>query len=193
MPLTPPDDLDAVLAYAWRLLREGAQERSAPLRTLQLATVAADGRPRVRTVILRQADAESARLRFFADARSAKVQDMLREPRVCLHGYAAERQIQLSLDGVATLHHGDDPVAAAAWSRLSAGGRRRYQQTAAPGTPAKDPAAAARQAANAGNESFVVVDVHVTQLEWLSLASSIHRRARFQRQDRDWQGVWVAP
>ena len=68
----------------WRPLLRGARQREgrAPqARWLQLASVAADGSPRVRTLVFR-GWAAAATLDLLTDGRSAKAAELQREPRV---------------------------------------------------------------------------------------------------------------
>ena len=48
-------DGNAILRHAWQLLREGVADRRSPHHAPTLGTVAADGRPCLRAVILRDA------------------------------------------------------------------------------------------------------------------------------------------
>ena len=66
----------------WRALLRGAREREgrAPqARWLQLATVAADGSPRVRTLVFR-GWVGPASLDLLSDTRSAKAAQLARQP-----------------------------------------------------------------------------------------------------------------
>ncbi|MCE2837176.1 MAG: pyridoxamine 5'-phosphate oxidase family protein, partial [Cyanobium sp. 49614_E6] len=68
----------------WRLLLRGARERegrSAHARWLQLATVARDGSPRVRTLVFR-GWADGAVLDLLTDGRSAKHAELRQQPAV---------------------------------------------------------------------------------------------------------------
>jgi hypothetical protein len=194
---TPPwyDDLPGSLSQAWALLVRGAADRKHAFHTPSVATIGADGSPRVRTVVLRGASPPSRRLRFHTDARSAKAAELRADPRIAVHAYDPGAKIQLRLTGRATLHR-DDEVADAAWKATKSFSRACYRVTAAPGTPTYDPIAALAEAGNgdeAGREAFIAVAVAVERIEWLYLAAAGHRRALF-----DWSGdspaaTWLVP
>ncbi|MDW8443320.1 MAG: hypothetical protein RML45_02665 [Acetobacteraceae bacterium] len=64
--------LAALLDDTWRGLVRAAADRRHPWRTPVLATVAADGAPNARTVVLRAVDPITRRLRLHTDRRSAE-------------------------------------------------------------------------------------------------------------------------
>lgn len=185
------DDLDETLAEAFRLLARGVADRRSPFHTPTLATIAADGAPSLRTLVLRGFDAPTRTLRLHTDARSAKVAELARDPRAALHGYDPGSCIQLRLSGEARLHS-DDADADAAWSQATANSRLVYAQAAAPGTRLESP----ELAPFIGNarDHFATLTLRFHSLEWLWLAASGHRRARFT-----WDGAvrtgaeWRAP
>jgi hypothetical protein len=189
------DDLSGSLGEAWALLVRGAADRRHPFHTPSVATVAADGAPSVRTVVLRGADPAARIVRFHTDARSRKAAELAAEPRIALHAYHPGAKIQLRLAGRATLHH-DGSVADAAWSATRPFSRACYRVAQAPGTPAEDPLGALAEASadeQAGREAFLAVTVVVARMEFLYLAAAGHRRALF-----DWSGgtlaaTWLVP
>ncbi|MGY6410125.1 MAG: hypothetical protein ACXIUV_03735 [Alkalilacustris sp.] len=77
--------LPTLHAEAWARLVRGVHDRRAAARHPTLATVAADGAPQLRTVVLRAADRAQARLHVHTDLRSAKVGDLRAEPRAAVH------------------------------------------------------------------------------------------------------------
>ncbi|MFN9643937.1 MAG: pyridoxamine 5'-phosphate oxidase family protein, partial [Cyanobacteriota bacterium] len=85
----------------WRPLLRGAREREgrAPrARWLQLASVAADGTPRVRTLVFR-GWAEPASLDLLSDARSAKAEELQLQPAVELCWLLPKARSQFRLRG----------------------------------------------------------------------------------------------
>lgn len=205
-----PDDyvaettLDAVLMRAWRLLESGASERRHGFHTPALATVGLDGIPQVRTVVLRAADAASRSLRIHTDRRAPKVREIEADNRVSLAFYAPTEKTQVRITGLATLHTGRDPVAQEAWSMTSRFGRRCYLASAGPGTPASAPTSGlplalegrepSWEATEAGLSRFTAIRVRVSMLDWLYLAHTGHRRARFTwTEDGTTMASWCAP
>jgi hypothetical protein len=168
-----------------------------------VATIGADGAPRLRTVVLRGAEPSARALRFHTDRRSAKVPEIAADPRVSVHFYDARAKVQLRIAARATIH-GTDAVAEAAWQRTSEMGRRCYLEEPAPGTPSAAPTSGLTEAQEAavprgaaaepGRANFAVVTLDVRSIEWLYLAARGHRRARF---DWDEDGrpaqTWLVP
>jgi hypothetical protein len=83
------DDLDEVLAEAFRLLARGVAERRSAFRTPTVATVGSDGAPRIPTVVLRRFEPAARRLTLHTDRRAAKLVDIAHQPSVALHVYDA--------------------------------------------------------------------------------------------------------
>lgn len=193
------DDLDATLAQAWRLLVRGAADRRSGFHTVQLASVAPDGAPRVRTLVLRGADPATRGLRLHTDARAGKCADIAGEPRVEVCAYDARAKIQLRLRGRAALLR-EGALVEAAWAATGAGSRVCYRAEVAPGSPIAEPAlgdpgAAARAPDDpeAGRAAFSALVIAVERLEWLYLAARGHRRAAFTWDGTVWSGQWLGP
>jgi len=187
------NDLDLTLRAAWDLLGRGAKDRKAPAHTPVLATMR-DGRPQVRTVVLRGCDRETGRLRFHTDQRSHKVAEIEADPAGAVHVYDAKQKVQLRLDCQLSVHIGDD-VAREAWAATRDFSRICYQVMQGPGEAVSDPRAVPFSAddSNDGWDHFAVISALVTRMEWLYLAHQGHRRAEFVRQDGAWQSRWLVP
>lgn len=184
--------LDATLAEALRLIARGAADRRHPFHTPTLATLALDGAPAARTVVLRGFDAASRQLRIHTDRRAAKVAELVAEPRAALHLYDPGAAVQLRLTATASLHC-DDAVADAAWAESRDFSRMCYAIDPAPGTPCAAPPPAPTDG-EAGRRHFCAVLLRIERLEWLHLAAAGHRRARFAWQGRDApQSSWLVP
>lgn len=193
------DDLDETLAEAWRLLVRGAVDRRSGFHTVQLATVAPDGGPRVRTLVLRGADPATCTVRLHTDIRAEKGGQIAAEPRVEVCAYDARAKIQIRLRGKAAVHR-EGGVVEAAWAATGAGSRVCYRAAVAPGaeiaTPfLGDPTEAARNPEDpeAGRVHFSALVIAVERLDWLYLAARGHRRAAFDRDGAGWRGRWLGP
>lgn len=188
----PPSTLEDALAEAFRLLSRAVADRRSPLHTPTLGTIAADGAPSLRTVVLRAFDPAARTLRIHTDRRSAKAAEIAANPRAMLHGYDAGAQVQLRLAGRATLHL-DDTTADAAWAASREMSRMCYAAAQPPGAPLTAPIPAPTDAA-AGRPHFAAVTLAIESLDWLHLAHAGHRRARFA-----WDAsgtlaaTWLAP
>ncbi|HSF94586.1 MAG TPA: pyridoxamine 5'-phosphate oxidase family protein [Thermohalobaculum sp.] len=195
----PEDDLDAVIAFAWRELERAATDRDSPFRHAQLATTGPHGWPQLRTVILRHGDAGQRQVGFQTDRRSAKVAEITADTSVALVTQDRPRELQIRLWGQAATHAGDT-LARAAWEGLYPPLRMPYrtvfapgQIIGAPGSADPTPEAIAPADPDTGFQNFALVLVRVVRVEWLRLRPGKgHRRARFEWGD-GWEGNWLAP
>ena len=184
------DDLSEALAEAERRLTRAVADRRSPWRTLQLASIAADGAPDVRTLVLRAVDPGARRLRLHTDRRSAKIAELAADPRVMLHGYDPGAKLQLRLAGKAEVVTGEG--ARAAWLGSAPQARACYAIAPAPGTAvaAPPPAPELDETAEA---NFAVVMVTYHSLDWLWLCAEGHRRARFDWSSGTLEARWLVP
>jgi pyridoxamine 5'-phosphate oxidase len=191
------NDLDETLAESWRLIARGVADRRSAFHHPTVATLGTDGRPRLRTVILRACDVSHRSLRFHTDVRSEKVSEIRRDPRVSLHFYEPSSKIQLRLEGVATVNM-DNDVADAAWQASRDFSRQAYGIAPGPGTVIAAGAdfilpGASHEATASGRANFCAVTVGIESLEWLYLASAGHRRALFRWDRGEAKGQWLTP
>lgn len=195
-PLPPHyDDLDAIGPAAWGLLGRGVADRRSPFHHPTIATTGLDGRPRLRTVVLRGCDPAACSLRFHTDVRSAKVAELRQDDRIAFHGYDPAAKIQIRVEGRATLHV-DDGVARDCWLGSRAMSRICYGTSPAPGSVI--PTSGGFTLPDAGNADagaahFCAVVVTVQSLEWLYLAFEGHRRALLQWRGAERSQEWLAP
>jgi hypothetical protein len=197
--MRPDDNLPAILAHAWSLLVRGGADRKSPVHTPVVASVDAHGMPQARVMVLRKADPASGTLRFHTDARSPKVAQLDGQP-VSVLAYHAGEQVQVRISGTARIARGDD--AEALWNQSTLFARRCYLAEQAPGTAMPGPASGlpawiegqqpSAEQIEPAQENFAVLWIDVTAIDWLHLANSGHRRARFCADD-GWAGAWVAP
>ncbi len=185
------EGLGALLVRATALLAAAPDDRDGAFRTPCVGTRGADGRPRLRTVVLRRFDPGARALEFHTDRRAGKVPEMAAEPRVALHAWDPAARVQLRMDGVATLH-GADAVADAAWNALHDGSRAAYAVGPASGTDVPAPPPAPRDPA-AGRGNFLAVVVALEAIECLELGPDGWRRARFRFAHGDAEAAWLVP
>ena len=181
---------EAVLSDIWTRLVRARHDRKADWRWFTVATSASDGTPRARTVVLRGCAPGQRRLDFHTDRRSAKYAEIVEAPRVALHFLDRRAAMQVRMLGRAEFLSETD--AAAIWDRLPASMRAEYEQAATPGTVRCDAAAEPLRSVS-GKQNFTAVQVFVTDIDWLHLGSSGHRRAAFQLEQNNWVGRWMTP
>ena len=159
--------IEAGLAALERSLRD----HEGDLRNVQLATLGPDGRPDLRTVVLRGFDRAIAEIH--SDARAGKTRDIVRAGPdgggpVALLAWSAADRLQLRFTGSATVHR-DDAVARARWDELSSNGRKPYGLRADPGGPIADPADQPHLPPDQQRQQFAVIRVALATVDVLRL------------------------
>lgn len=181
----------------WRPLLRAARQRegrSPAARWLQLASVAADGTPRVRTLVFR-GWADASVLELLTDGRSAKAAELLHQPAVELCWLMSRAHSQFRLRGQVLA-----PEAAAAaaarrrhWQALSPGGRALWGWPE-PGA-ALEPGAAFPAALDGDTpppDHFQLLQIQLGQVELLELVGHPHRRRRW-RLEQGWREEGLNP
>jgi len=186
----PVDAIQAMPLPPWRPLLRGARQREgrAPGASwLQLASVAADGTPRVRTLVFRGWSDEGD-LELLTDARSEKPGELSAQGQVELCWLFRKAREQFRLRGLAQLlSAGDDPEALNAhWQRLAPAGRSVWAWPH-PGEPFE--AAGPWPDSIADGEPppphLLLIRIQIQRVEQLDLKAHPHRRCCWERGD-DW-------
>lgn len=171
----------------WKELGRASQDRHHAWRTPVLATVASDGTPNARTVVLRSVDAAQQALRIYTDARSPKVSELAQAPHALFVFWSARLNWQLRVRVTATIVT-DGHELQALWQRVQqSAAAADYLASAAPGNPRSE--APSNTEAADGVNHFAVVNAQVLEMDWLELGRGGHRRARLLPDD--WQ--WLTP
>lgn len=179
-------ELDTLRAQVWARLVRGVGDRHSPARHPVFATVAPDGTPEVRTVVLRGADPMAGNVEVHTDIRSAKVASLRINPLAALHIWDSAAHLQTRITASVDVLTGD--AVAALWLRVPETSQDAYGTMPAPGTPI-DTALAYRKTPDPA--AFAVLRCTVLSIDAVHLGP-IHRRARFDKAD-GWCGQWLAP
>lgn len=190
-----PTALQNLEDRAWSELQLSTQNRRHPFRTGTLATVSEWG-PEARTVVLRRV--ERGLLGFNTDLRAPKVAEMRACSAVTFLFYGFQLKLQIRARGHATIHH-EDEVARLAWEKSALLSRRCYLAPHAPGHPSAEPDTnladhllgrePTEEESAPGFQNFVAVQVHVSNLDVLTLEFEGNLRASFS-EDRQ---TWLSP
>jgi len=190
-PAAPEALLPVATLPPWRPLLRAARERegrSPAARWLQLATVAANGTPRLRTLVFRGWGAPAA-LDLLTDGRSAKTAELALQPAVELCWLLPKARAQFRLRG--QLQVVAEPLLEQErqrhWQALSPGGRALWGWPE-PGAPLERDACFPQELAAALPlpEHFVLLRIALEQVELLTLSGHPHRRRRW-RLATDWR------
>ena len=206
-PVTIPlfyDDLTLSLAEARRLIEPGAIDRRSEAHCPSVATLDANGLPSQRVMILRHVDWTARKLRFHTDARSTKTLTLSERNAASVLFYLPEPKSQLRLNGAMSMTTTGDEIEQA-WDNATLFARRAYMATTAPGTVVEQPVSGlpefiegrqpTEQDIAPARENFALLHVEFDSVEWLYLANSGHRRARWRwnAAAANWEGNWLIP
>lgn len=189
--------LDSIHAACWQELVAAARGRGHAWRMLALATVAppdaAGDAPvaDVRTVVLREVEADARLLVFYTDSRSPKVAQLRAQPRVTLMCWSPALSWQLRMRVHTAVDTGGLGVSSR-WARLKMHpAAQDYLSPLPPGAALDTPAHQTPPAPDRDSrEHFAVVFATVERIDWLELHAEGHRRAVF---DGHGAGHWVTP
>ena len=178
----------------WQELARAVGQPDHGWRVMALASAAVrDGQAEadVRSVVLRQVQAEARLLVFFTDARSPKVVQLQAQPLASLLLWCPRLGWQLRLRVQVEVQTTGLAVSSA-WARMKLKpGAQDYLSPLPPGAPLDDPAAAPPAIpAPEGRNHFALVEAQVQAIDWLELHADGHRRALF---DAAGIGRWVTP
>ena len=175
----------------WRPLLRGARQRegrAAGAGWLQLATVASDGSPRVRTLVFR-GWSQAGDLELLTDARSDKTAELLYQPMVELCWLFRKAREQFRLRGSAGVITSEkDPVALADhWQKLAPSGRSVWAWPD-PGKAFSEPGPWPCEVhdGEAVPQHLLLVRIHLTQVEQLDLKPHPHLRRCWER-EHNWR------
>ncbi|HQS95834.1 MAG: hypothetical protein B7X90_07840 [Novosphingobium sp. 17-62-19] len=192
--------LDWVLADATGRLASAAQDRRHAMHTPVVGTADGD----LRIMVLREAPADLARLRFHTDLRSPKCALIGEGAAVSLLAYDPAARVQLRMRGEGWIEHAS-LLSDIAWERSAPSSRRCYLAEAGPGALLEEAGSALPEdllhrapmpeETLPGRSNFAVLLVEVRSLDWLRLTHLGGERARFTRPSADlpWRAEWLAP
>ncbi len=180
--------------HIWALWSRGVADRRSPFRTPTLATVGTDGRPEVRTVVLREATRAQRQLVLHSDIRGAKIAALSANAALAWHFWNPRHRLQLRATGSATMHH-SDAVSNSAWERLSPMQQRTYSMTEPPGSPLETEGDGLPDAVvkDAGRQNFCVVVSRIEHIDVLQLRRGGHRRCALTWSGTAWSAQWLIP
>ena len=170
----------------WRQLIRGARERERRgtwSRWLQLASVACDGTPRVRTLVFRGWSGP-AQLDLLSDARTEKITELQQTPYTELCWLLPKARCQFRLRGRVSLSSDDDDIRRQDhWRDLSASGKALWAWPD-PGTSLSNNALWPISLPNttAMPLHFVLIRIDISQVDLLNLSVRPHHRKRWRQQ-----------
>jgi|TARA_B110000438_G_scaffold298274_1_gene346189 3-hydroxyisobutyrate dehydrogenase len=195
------NDLDKVYIKIWNLLVLGLKDRNAPFHIPVLITgnkSEFDGR----IVVLRGVDVEEKKIWFHSDIRSNKVKVLKSNPKGTLLFYDKVEKIQLRVFGKTKINYHND-VTRKAWSKTSHMSRQCYLGEDSPGKNTSfatsglsndiDNSKYTLEESEIGYKNFCLIEISITDIEWLYLAAKGHRRAFFNLKNKIIKKKWLIP
>ncbi|MEK9612887.1 MAG: pyridoxamine 5'-phosphate oxidase family protein [Flavobacteriaceae bacterium] len=156
-----------------------------PFRFFTLATVANDGSPHLRTVVLRDYDRLQNRFVVFTDLRSQKISELKQDPRAQLFFYDPKKLVQIVVSAKCISINQNLEV----YSRIPDQSKKDYTTKLAPGIEIKAP----DQVDYLETKNyFTQLIFNASSIEYLRLKRPNHLRARFSNSDQ-WEGVFLNP
>jgi pyridoxamine 5'-phosphate oxidase len=190
--------LDTILNEIHHHLHHGAIRRKSPMHTPVVGTADGD----LRVMVLREFDPVTRVLRFHTDTRSPKVAAIAADPAMTVLLYDPEAKVQIRARGIGRVETSGE-LADAAWAQSTPFAKRCYL---AENAPSADSSAAVsglpewvegitptEEQVAPGRENFAIVLVQVSSFDWLYLASTGHRRARFEFEGIQVSSTWLVP
>ncbi|MDN7426060.1 pyridoxamine 5'-phosphate oxidase family protein [Burkholderia sp. AU45388] len=179
----------------WSCLEAGVSEKRSPFTMLQAATLGLDGALKVRTIVLRQVSRTERVLSFHTDARSEKVAELRRDPRISIVANDLDALVQIRAEGVASICE-DEAQRRAIWASSRPHTLLLYRAPLPPGTSIAAPEAAhigGTAPTGDGYANFCLIHMTIARIDWLELARAGHRRAVFDVNESGYDARWIAP
>ncbi len=174
----------------WKTLLRATVDKKHPWRVVSFSTSGPNG-PAARSVILRGVLAAERRLVFYTDRRSAKMTDLAHCPNVALLFWNPKANTQLRVCGNA-FAESSELIVNDLWLRIPDHARKDYATLSAPGH-ALDSSQSGHDL-RAARSNFVVLNVQVEEMEWLSLSREGHQRTLFTLDEAgQWQPQALVP
>lgn len=196
------EDLLAIEKNCWELLRQAVADRKHPMRTVTIGYVA-DGKPQIRTVVLRRVDPEIRKIYFHTDIRSEKINDIRLNNQLSWLAYDGGLRTQIILNGSTIIHHKNE-VTQQHWKATHHSSRRCYLLASGPGQPITEEVKLTEdklksfsytmEESEVGFENFAVIETTVQEMDWYNTFHLGNRRAHFIYENNDLKSAtWLTP
>lgn len=189
--LTPEESPDSIHDHIWQKLRDTTAGDRSEMKIATLATVAADY-PQQRSVVLRDVDPQQRQLIFFTDGRSEKITELGTNPKVGLHFWDKELDLQLRMNGsMRALQNG--PLAEKYFKEVPQERYAEYGTRDSPGSHLKNPEEEYVVSEKMAERHFTVLQFSCLRLEALQLNGDHHYRIEFLYTEGDFSAQWLMP
>ena len=154
-------------------------------RFFTLATIASDGRPHIRTVVLRNFNPKDISFSIYTDSRSQKLQELEQDKRAQLLFYDPKRMLQIVVSVVLLENINEDKI----YNDIPEHSKKDYSSIIIPGSKINSPD---KLQFNFSKGFFSKLIFKAETIEYLRLKRPNHLRAFFKIED-NWKGTFLVP
>ena len=154
-------------------------------RFFTLATIASDGRPHVRTVVLRNFNPKDISFTIYTDSRSQKLQELEQDKRAQLLFYDPKRMLQIVVSVVLLENINENKI----YDDIPEHSKKDYSSIIIPGSKINSPD---KLQFNFSKGFFSKLTFKAETIEYLRLKRPNHLRAFFTIED-NWKGIFLVP
>lgn len=154
-------------------------------RFFTLATIASDGRPHVRTVVLRNFNPKDISFTIYTDSRSQKLQELEQDKRAQLLFYDPKRMLQIVVSVVLLENINENKI----YDDIPEHSKKDYSSIIIPGSKINSPD---KLQFNFSKGFFSKLIFKAETIEYLRLKRPNHLRVFFKIED-NWKGTFLVP
>ena len=177
--------IDQIFDDCKKQLKAALKYKKHAFRFFTLATRNLNGDSNLRTVVLRDFDAEQLQFTIFTDARSKKVKELKENSNAQFLFYDSKRMIQLIFSVKMIEIDYDDSI----YNSLPDASKKDYSSVQTPGSKIKGPD---QVSYDDSKKHFIKINFISLSLEYLRLKRPNHIRAVFDSK-KSWKGQFLAP
>jgi pyridoxine/pyridoxamine 5'-phosphate oxidase len=128
----------------------------------------------------------------FTDARSAKVDELIKNDCANMLFFNSKNGLQVRVDGNVVMHRHNE-LTKKYWPGVKGISDQSYTTELGPGTPIDDPEKAFNWDTGMNDENFMVLELVPKRLEVLQLNGNQHIRIQFNKKIGGWEGTYLVP
>lgn len=160
-------------------------KKNHPYRYFVLGTANTEGLPELRTVVLRDFNAEKMQFVVYTDARTAKLKSLARNPKAELLFYNGPRLTQIRVRAELISAEADPEL----FKKQHEGAQKDYTTSLPPGTIIKG----IDQVNYTTENHFQKLIFQASAVEYLKLKRPNHIRMLFEKTEKGWESNFLTP
>ena len=186
------NEISQTLESANLILTNAVENAKTLFHTLAVSSID-NNQIATRVMVLREFNLKERYIRFHTDYRAAKIDHYSENNSASVLGYDPNLKIQIKLQGSISVHY-NDHVTQAAWEGSTTRSKKCYSVKGGSTLEISDPKEYDLKDGNIedGYINFAVLKFSFSNLEFLHLKSSGHRRA-FHSWDESFASTWLVP